>query len=47
MRYISTRGEAPELGFADVLLAGLATDGGMCPLNGRRFPRCQLATTHR
>ena len=29
MRYISTRGEAPELGFADVLLAGLATDGGL------------------
>ena len=29
MRYISTRGRAPELGFADVLLAGLATDGGL------------------
>jgi threonine synthase len=29
MRYVSTRGEAPELGFADVLLAGLATDGGL------------------
>ena len=29
MRYISTRGAAPELGFADVLLAGLATDGGL------------------
>ncbi len=29
MRYISTRGEAPTLGFADVLLAGLATDGGL------------------
>ena len=29
MRYISTRGQAPELGFADVLLAGLATDGGL------------------
>ncbi|MBM3515427.1 MAG: hypothetical protein FJX59_17200, partial [Alphaproteobacteria bacterium] len=26
MRYISTRGRAPELGFDDVLLAGLATD---------------------
>ncbi len=29
MRYVSTRGQAPELGFADVLLAGLATDGGL------------------
>ena len=29
MRYVSTRGEAPELGFSDVLLAGLATDGGL------------------
>ncbi len=29
MRFISTRGEAPELGFADTLLAGLAVDGGL------------------
>ena len=29
MRYVSTRGRAPELGFADVLLAGLAPDGGL------------------
>ena len=29
MRYVSTRGRAPELGFNDVLLAGLATDGGL------------------
>ena len=29
MRYVSTRGDAPELGFGDVLLAGLATDGGL------------------
>ncbi|MBU3888643.1 threonine synthase [Methylosinus sporium] len=29
MRYISTRGEAPELAFEDVLLAGLASDGGL------------------
>ena len=27
--YISTRGEAPKLGFEDVLLAGLARDGGL------------------
>lgn len=29
MRYISTRGEAPALGFEDVLLTGLAGDGGL------------------
>ncbi len=29
MRYISTRGEAPPLGFMDVTLAGLARDGGL------------------
>ncbi|MFV0309138.1 MAG: threonine synthase [Desertimonas sp.] len=29
MRYVSTRGNAPELGFADTLLAGLAPDGGL------------------
>jgi threonine synthase len=29
MRYISTRGQAPVLGFAEVLLAGLAEDGGL------------------
>lgn len=29
MRYVSTRGSAPVLGFADVVLAGLATDGGL------------------
>jgi len=29
MRYVSTRGSAPELGFADAMLAGLATDGGL------------------
>jgi len=29
VRYISTRGQAPSLGFEDVLLTGLATDGGL------------------
>ena len=29
MQYVSTRGSAPILGFADVVLAGLATDGGL------------------
>ena len=29
MRYVSTRGAAPVLGFEDVTLAGLASDGGL------------------
>jgi threonine synthase len=29
LRYVSTRGRAPALGFADALLAGLASDGGL------------------
>ena len=29
MHYVSTRGKAPEVGFADALLAGLAPDGGL------------------
>ncbi|MEW5423084.1 threonine synthase [Amorphus sp. 3PC139-8] len=29
MKYVSTRGEAPVLGFSDVLMAGLAADGGL------------------
>ncbi len=29
VRYVSTRGRAPELGFEDVLLTGLARDGGL------------------
>ena len=29
MKYISTRGEAPALAFDDVLLNGLAADGGL------------------
>ncbi|HSX75741.1 MAG TPA: threonine synthase [Shinella sp.] len=29
MDYVSTRGEAPSLGFSDALLAGLARDGGL------------------
>jgi threonine synthase len=29
MEYVSTRGQAPTLTFADVLMAGLATDGGL------------------
>jgi threonine synthase len=29
MQYVSTRGRAPHIGFADMLLAGLAPDGGL------------------
>lgn len=29
MKYISTRGEAPALGFTEAMLAGLARDGGL------------------
>ena len=29
MHYVSSRGSAPRLGFRDVLLAGLARDGGL------------------
>ena len=29
MRYISTRGRAPVLGFEEAMLTGLARDGGL------------------
>jgi threonine synthase len=29
MQFVSTRGQAPALGFSDAVLAGLATDGGL------------------
>ena len=29
MRYISTRGQAPELTFGEAMLTGLARDGGL------------------
>ncbi len=29
MQYVSTRGQAPNLGFCDTVLAGLASDGGL------------------
>ena len=38
MRYVSTRGEAPSLDFVEVMLAGLARDGGLyVPELGRRL----------
>jgi threonine synthase len=45
MRYISTRGKAPALNFEDVLLAGLATDGGLyVPENLPRFTQEEIAS---
>ncbi len=47
MRYISTRGRAPELGFDDVLLAGLAGDGGLyVPETGPKLDPTSQATTY-
>ena len=44
MRYISTRGEAPALGFIDVTLAGLARDGGLyVPDSWPEFSATQVA----
>lgn len=44
MRYVSTRGSAPELNFDDVLLAGLARDGGLyLPKNWPRFSQETIA----
>jgi threonine synthase len=40
LRYVSTRGEAPELVFAEVMLAGLARDGGLyVPVSWPAFTR--------
>ena len=44
MRHISTRGRAPSLDFADVTLAGLATDGGLyVPENLPRLSEGEIA----
>ena len=43
-RFISTRGQAPETGFAEVLLAGLAPDGGLyMPAAWPHFSAQQIA----
>lgn len=53
MRYISTRGAAPALGFEDVLLAGLAPDGGLYlpeswpPLPDDVIAACRARPFHR
>ena len=47
MQYISTRGNAPQLGFADVLLAGLANDGGLyVPAEWPSLPPVAGSTTY-
>jgi len=48
LRYVSTRGRAPVLGFDDVLLAGLATDGGLyVPEAWPRFGATEIAALAR
>jgi threonine synthase len=43
MRYVSTRGSAPELAFDEVLLAGLAQDGGLyVPKSWPEFSAAEL-----
>ena len=43
MKYVSTRGSAPALPFDDVLLAGLARDGGLyVPETWPRFSRAEI-----
>ena len=45
MQYISTRGQAPKLPFSDILLGGLASDGGLyVPESYPRFSMAELAT---
>ena len=44
MKYVSTRGEAPSLDFAEVTLAGLASDGGLyVPESWPQFSRQEIA----
>lgn len=43
MRYVSTRGSAPVLGFCDAVLAGLARDGGLyVPETWPRFTQAEI-----
>jgi threonine synthase len=45
VRYVSTRGEAPELDFQGVLLTGLARDGGLyVPAEWLKFSSAELAS---
>lgn len=44
MKYVSTRGQAPALGFRDTMLAGLASDGGLyVPETWPQFSSAQIA----
>src|SRR3569623_3032217 len=44
MRFVSTRGEAPALGFSDAVLSGLATDGGLyLPETWPQFTSAEIA----
>ena len=44
MDYVSTRGSAPALDFADATLAGLASDGGLyVPREWPRFSEAEIA----
>ena len=44
MRYLSTRGRAPERSFSEILLEGLASDGGLyVPESYPSFSRHELA----
>jgi threonine synthase len=44
VKYLSTRGDAPPLGFVDTLLAGLAPDGGLyCPQTWPRLTVAEIA----
>ncbi len=44
MRYVSTRGEAPAIGFLDAVLAGLAPDGGLyVPQEWPSFTSAEIA----
>jgi threonine synthase len=44
MRYVSTRGQSPSVGFVDAVLAGLAPDGGLyVPQEWPSFTRDEIA----
>jgi threonine synthase len=47
MRYVSTRGQAEELGFTEALLAGLASDGGLyVPVEWPTLPHAVPGATY-
>ncbi len=44
MRYVSTRGQAPELGFSEAMMTGLARDGGLyVPASVPVMPAAEIA----